>query len=149
MTRWFLLIFAFFSFANPVFSQPRPLPDDPYPQEPYPGEPQRITYSLGSGESGRFGSKTTQFFPRADLSRVIGIRFVGLRNNIEVKEVRILYGGRGGERNELLLTGDLPVGGVREAFFDGRTIYRIEVTASSEYFWKKLGGYRVDITVVR
>lgn len=156
MIKWMILLFTVFSFSTSFAAQelPRPLPDDPYPQEPYPGEPPppprqvEVPYTLGSGETGRFGARTYQFFPRADLNRVTKIRLVGSRNNIEIKEVRILYADNSG-RFERTLPGDLHSGRIREAYLDGRRIYRIEVTASASYFWKKPGGYRVDITAVR
>lgn len=160
--KWMILFLTVFSLSQSFAADnlPRPLPDDPYPQEPYPGEPppsrpepppprQEILYSIGIGETGRFGARTYQFFPRQDLNRVTKIRLVGARNNIEIKEVRIIYADNSGERYERSLPGDLNAGGVREAYLDGRRIYRIEITASSSYFWKKPGSYRVDITAVR
>lgn len=154
MTKWIFLFLTVFSFANSFAAQelPRPLPDESYPQEPYPGEPPRgveIPYSLGSGQSGRWGNATYQFFPRADLNRLVKIRLVGFQNNIEIKEVRLLYADNSSERYERTLPGDLRVGGIREAYLDGRRILRIEVTASASNFWKKAGGYRVDISAVR
>lgn len=154
MSRWTLPFFLLFflSFGLRGEELPRPLPDDPYPREPAPEEPPRgveIPYSLGSGETGRFGSRTSQFFPRSDLNRVIRLRLIGLRNTIEVKEIKLLFADNSEERNELTLVGDLKPGEVREAFLAGRSLYRIEVVASASFFWKKPGSYRVDITAVR
>jgi|GEM_PF-1915056 len=148
MSRWLVLLFALFIFSQPLLAQPRPLPDDPYPSEPYPGEPPHRTevlYSIGFGKTGRFGTQTYQFFARSDLRHVTRLRLVGSRNGIEIKKVRLVYADYSGDRIDPMLSGDLRAGGVLETFLDGRPLSRIEVTASSSYFWKKPGSYRVDI----
>lgn len=154
MGKLFVLFVALFSLSvGGAQNLPLPLPDDPYPGEPYPVPPpppkQEVLYSLGSGATPRFGSQTYDFYPRADLNRLVRIRLVGSKNNIEIKEVRILYADYGDERSDSRLAGELKSGGIKEVVTNGRPVYRIAVTASSSYFWKKSGSYRVDVTAQR
>lgn len=144
----FLIIFSLFAGAEEL---PQPLPDDSYPPTD-PGNPPReveIPYTIGSGDTDRFSDKTYNFYPRLDLARVVRLRLVGLNNPIEIKEVKILYVDSRDERNELTLTGELKPGQAVQAFLEGRRIFRIQVTAIASVFWKKPGGYRVDIIAVR
>lgn len=152
MTKWILPFLLLLCFANTSAAQPRPLPDDQYPQDPYPGDPPRgveVPYSLGSGDSERFSAKTSDFYPRSDLSRLVRLRLTGLTNTIEVKEVRIVYADYNEERTEPSLEGELKPGQMRVIIMRGRPIYRIEVTATSSYLWKKPGGYQVDVSALR
>ncbi|AHZ86451.1 hypothetical protein AB1A81_05630 [Bdellovibrio bacteriovorus] len=155
MGKWLILILTIFALSTGVANDglPVPLPDDPYPGEPYPvpppAPPKDVPYSLGGGETGRFGTRTFDFFPRYDLNRIKRIRLVGLRNNLEIVEVHIQYADSSAERREYRLEGELKSSGVREAALDGRPIYRISVKASPSYFWKKPGGFRVDVIAVK
>lgn len=154
MGKSFVLLVALIALSmGRAQNLPLPLPDDSYPGEPFPVPPpppkQEVLYSLGSGAAGRFGSQTQDFYPRADLNRLVRIRFVGAKNNIEINEVRILYADYGDERSESRLTGELKSGGMREVVTNGRPVYRIAVTASPSYFWKKPGLYRLDVTAQR
>lgn len=168
MGKWIVLLLMLFSFSLTVANEelPRPLPDESYPGEPYPVPPpsdppkppppkpsppkKEIPYTLGSGETARMGSRTFEFYPRVDLNRVVRIRLVGVRNNLEIDEVTIQYSDYyGGERNDLRLPGELKSGGTRESVLDGRPVYRIRIKASASYFWKKPGGFRVDVISVR
>lgn len=163
MTRWMILLSTLLfvsttwasDFYDEVQATPRPLPDAPYepgPDDPIRSEPPReefIPYTLGTGDTGRFGSKDSEFYPRFDLARVVSLRLVGSRNEIDVKEVKVLYADNMVERSLYTLQGNLRSGAMKEIALDGRPIYRIDISAKSERFWKKLGSYRVDIIAVR
>ncbi|UXR65054.1 hypothetical protein EZJ49_02165 [Bdellovibrio bacteriovorus] len=161
MGKWILILLTATSLfaTGSVQAQPMPLPDEPYPGEPNPSpnppppvKPpprQEIPYSLGGGDTGRFRTRTFDFFPRFDLNRIVRIRLVGTRNNIEIKEVLIQYADYSGERQEFRLPGELKSGGIRETVLDGRAVYRIQIKAANSHFWKKPGGFRVDVIAVR
>lgn len=162
MGKWiliFLTITSLFATTSVQAQQdlPLPLPDEPYPGEPNPNPTpppkppprQEIPYSLGGGDTGRFRTRTFDFFPRSDLNRIVRVRLVGTRNNIEIKEVTIQYADYSGERPEFRLPGELKSGGIRETALDGRPIYRIQVKAANSHFWKKPGGFRLDVIAVR
>nr|BFD62346.1 hypothetical protein BdHM001_10270 [Bdellovibrio sp. HM001] len=162
MGKWILVLFAVISLFATLGAQaqqdlPLPLPDEPYPGEPSPNpnpppKPpprQEIPYSLGGGDTGRFRTRTFDFFPRVDLNRIVRIRLVGTRNNIEIKDVVIQYADGTGEWPEQRLPGELKSGGVRETWLNGRPVYRIQIKASNSHFWKKPGGFRVDVIAVR
>lgn len=161
MVKWLFIFLIFFS-ASSGFSQlPRPLPDDPHqggppPEQPSPRPPdelppptEQIPYSLGTGETGRFMAKSNQFFLRYDLNRLTQIRLVGLENDIDIKEVVILYADYTGEEKEHTLPGTLKEGWSRVAQLSGRPIHSIEIVANSAKFWKKKGHYRVDVIAVK
>lgn len=153
MIQWTIPLLFLVFFSNVLLAQPRPLPDESYPQDPhYPEEPPRdveVPYSLGSGETERFGSTMTDFYPHRDLTRLVRLRLVGLGNAIEIKEVRIIFADLREERVEFSLRGELKPGSVRGALLGGRRIYAVIVTAASSYVWKRPGGYRVEVTAIR
>ena len=138
--------------------RPTPPPTSPGNPPPYPGNPpfpnppppvgSEYNYSIGTGELGRFKTRDYTFFPRQDLNRITRLRLVGLRNEIEIKEVTIRYVD-GYEELVYMLTGDLGAGRIKESWASGRPIHSIKVRASANGIFKKPGGFRVDVTAVR
>lgn len=155
MGKWLLLFSVCFSLTVNGGNRdlPLPLPDEAYPEDPNPNPAppprQEVMYTLGQAATDRFGSRTFEFYPRADLSKIVRIRLVGTRNNLEIKDVRIKYADNWGDRRDLQLPGDLKSGGVRLGYYEGRSVFRLEITASASYFWKKPGGFRVDVVAER
>lgn len=132
---------------------PRPLPEDPSDQPPPdrrpPQPPQaEVPYSLGSGETNRLGTSDFDFHPRFDLDKVIRIRLILSGNPIDVEEVEVVFADNGERRRFTFLEGELNVR-FKEVFAPGRPVYRISIKASSVGFWKKPGGFRLDIVSAR
>ncbi|MNK07457.1 hypothetical protein D3C87_253710 [compost metagenome] len=125
-----------------------PVPPPPPERPPAPAPIEEIPYSLGSGSTDRFGEKTYYFNPRYDLSNLKTIRIVGRRNKIRIESVRVYFLDIG-EREITSLRGDLSPGSARVYKLQGRPVGRITVTASASYFWKKPGGFRVDVVALR
>ncbi|XGC81810.1 hypothetical protein ACES2L_04855 [Bdellovibrio bacteriovorus] len=162
MAQWLLVLLFLFS-ATPSYSQlPRPLPDNPSEGDPYPPAPpapaprppddktrpkERYSYSLGEGDTGRFKARRNVFYTRPDFNQVTQIRIVGLRNNIDIKQVFVHYADYSAVVPDEVLPGELKEGYTRVAVFNGRPVHSIEVVASASKFWKKLGNFRVDIVV--
>ncbi|MBO9666220.1 MAG: hypothetical protein J7501_05350 [Bdellovibrio sp.] len=125
---------------------PRPTPR-PEPEQPAPPSGQTMTYTLGVGDTGRFKERQIFFYPSSAWTRVNRITLTGVRNNVKIKSVRIYYADAwGGPSEDYSLIGDLKVGTTLQAYYDSRPISSIEVTATNKYFWKKPGGFRVDVT---
>lgn len=169
--KWIALILTVFSlsFSHAEQDLPQPLPDEPGheqptpqpppypspedpgqpPQQPQPpsGEPRE--YSLGAGDTGRFKERTFTFYPNSTWRRITRVGLTGTRNNVKIKSVDILYADYPDTRFEYNLVGDLVAGMNRQAYLDGRPITAIRITASNKYFWKKPGGFRVDVTAYK
>lgn len=167
MTKLFFLFPILFFLSNSFATDelPRPLPDDSYPSDPYPtptptpdpsptpsptpAPPAPETpYSIGMGETARFGTQTYNFFPRKKLNRVVHISVVGIRNKNEIKKIRIYYTDKSGPRDVYQLNGKISPGDVREANLDGRPISKVEIVASASYFWRSSGSFRVDVRAI-
>ncbi|WP_413575219.1 hypothetical protein ACLVWU_13030 [Bdellovibrio sp. HCB290] len=139
---------------EPPPQNPRP-PQNPQPPQPtppeYPQPPsgQSREYSLGTGDTGRFKERTFTFYPNSTWNRVTRIGLVGTRNNIKIKQVDIMFADYGDTRMEYNLMGELGAGSTRSAYFEGRPIAAIRIVASNKYFWKKTGGFRVDVTAYK
>ncbi len=129
---------------------PYPYPEDPQPppQQPPPSGPER-SYSLGVGDTGRFKERTFTFYPNSTWRRVTRIALTGTRNNVKIKSVDIMYADYPDTRFEYNLVGELVAGSTRNAYLEGRPITAIRITATNKYFWKKPGGFRVDVTAYK
>lgn len=163
--KWLVLLATVFCMQATFADLPQPLPDDPGQQNPQPppqqppqyppnqppqqplppptGTPTR--YSLGSGQLTRFKEREFVFYPTTGMNRLARISLTGMGNTIEIKEVRIQYADYFDERMDYMLPGDLGNGNTRTSSLDARPIYKITVKASAKYFWKKAGGFRVDV----
>ncbi|WP_413557905.1 hypothetical protein [Bdellovibrio sp. HCB209] len=170
--KWIVLVLTVFSlsFSYAEEDLPMPLPDDPGhsdpapqpPQNPYPEDPgsqppqqpqppsgPSRDYGLGAGDTGRFKERTFTFYPNSTWNKVTRIQLQGTRNNVKIKSVEVFYADYPGSRYEYNLMGELTAGTTRLSFLDGRPITAIKVVASNKYFWKKPGGFRVDVTAYR
>ncbi|QLY24409.1 hypothetical protein [Bdellovibrio sp. KM01] len=129
---------------------PYPAPEDPQPpQYPQPPQGQSRDYSLGAGDTGRFKERTFTFYPNSSWRRVTRVGLTGTRNNVKIKSVDIMYADYPDTRFEYNLVGELVAGSSRNAYLEGRPISAIRITATNKYFWKKPGGFRVDVTAYK
>jgi hypothetical protein len=139
------LLFSLGAAAAELWDLPKPLPDDPNAPQP----PPPIAYSLGSGDTPRFGDSQFSFYPRNDMNRVLKMRITGFGNNITIKNFQITYYDIGSPMEEQLFEGTLGPGQVKEIVVPARQIYGISVTAAAGYFWKKPGSFQVDVLATR
>lgn len=153
-----LLFLPFFFFLSVSFAVedfqllPRPLPDEYYPPEPFPyPEPEpdpdpstRVSYSLGSAGTGRFGTKSSRFVTRKNLSKIVRIRLASTSNKNDIRRVIATYADQS-QRELFQLEGLLNQGEKREVLLDGRPIVSIDIAAAVPYFWKKAGRFKVDV----
>jgi len=165
--RWFLLLVTMFTFSMSqaaLEDLPLPLPDDPpgssqpdpYPTptptpEPAPTpvptpSPKPESYSVGAGDTGRFKEREFTFYPRSDWNRITYVRILGVQNKIKIKSVLIRYADNMNSELGANLSGNLQTGGILQTWLQGRPIYSITVVAQNKYFWKKPGGFRIDVT---
>lgn len=155
MIKFFIFVSIFFCLSKGIASDelPRPLPDDSYPSDPtpYPEPPPppprevQTPYSIGWGETARFGTQNYTFSPRKNLNRVVRVTVVGIRNANEIKSIRIQYADKKGPKDLYQLRGKINPGETRAAILDGRPIKKIEVVAAGSYFWRMSGSFRVDV----
>lgn len=129
-----------------------PLPDDPtdpnQPPLPPPPSGKPVTYAVGSGQTSRFGSRSFTFYTRPSLQKTTKLRIIAVRNNINVGGVWISYADSSETRVIREFQGDLTTGRPREIRMSGRPVLRVDVEASSGYFWKQPGSFRVEATGV-
>jgi hypothetical protein len=171
--KWIVLLLTVFSltYSHAEEDLPLPLPEDPghqnpgprpppppYPSPEDPGQPPQQPqppsgasrdYSLGAGDTGRFKERTFIFYPNSLWRRVTRIALTGTRNNVKIKSVDIMYADYPDTRFEYNLVGELGAGSTRNAYLEGRPITAIRITATNKYFWKKPGGFRVDVTAYK
>lgn len=147
----FAFLLSILIFLHSGASPLRPLPDELYPRDPDIGERPRdeeLIYSLGSGKTERFSEIVSSFSPKYELSRLVRLRLVGVERPVKINEVRIFYTDNSEEIRLPILEGELGPGEIRWVSLSGRSVTRIDVSASS-FFWKRSGAFRVDVTAVR
>lgn len=135
---------AFFAQEGPL-----PLPDDPgQPPLPPPPNGKPMSYTVGSAQTSRFGSRSFTFYTRPTLQKTTKLRIVALRNNINVSGVWLSYADSSESRSVREFQGELSTGRAREIKLSGRPLLRVDVEASAGYFWKQPGSFRVEATGV-
>lgn len=151
MHKWILFITAVLFVMQVRAELPLPLPENPPgSQQPNPPPSERppagqpLRYTLGVADLSRFQDDEFAFYPRADFNEIYLLSISGLVNNSIIKEVRIQHADNFDEVFDYILPGDLSAGGTRTVSLDRRPIYRIIVKATSAYFWKKPGSFRLD-----
>ncbi|MEK2688067.1 hypothetical protein [Bdellovibrio sp. GT3] len=134
----------------PAPRPPQQPPQNPQPpQKPQPPSNEVREYSLGAGDTGRFKERAFIFYPNSTWRHVSNISLTGTRNNVKIKEVIITYADYGDSRYETQLEGELIAGSRRTAYIQTRPIASIRIVASNKYFWKKPGGFRVDVSAYK
>lgn len=147
--KWILPLILFFAVNSIIGSVsaglPLPLPDDPNEQPPV----DEVIYSVGSTYVDRFGDDTRVYYPRKGQARLVRLRLLGMRNNINVKAVRLYFSNPSSVREVYELEGTLGSSEVVDALLNGQVATKIEVIAGPAYFWKKPGGYRLDVGAIK
>lgn len=121
---------------------PLPLPDEP----PGPGEPQRPpppgapeSFTLGGGQATRLGTRTYTFYPY--ITKMISLRVIAIKSNIEVKHVWVTYLGTNQTVEISQLRGELSRSRAKEVRMNGRGVFRIDVEVSASSFWRQPGSF--------
>jgi len=138
-----LLVFASeFSFAG----LPLPLPDDPHEQPPPVNE---VTLPLATVQLDRFAENRKSVTLKKGQNRLTRLRLYGMRNNINIKAVRIYTTAPNSVREIWEMEGSLGSSEILEVPLNGLPISRVEVISTAGYFWKKPGGYRLEAGALR
>lgn len=124
---------------------PSPPPTNPTPPPNPPGQPgQDITYTLGSGQVGRFGDRDFDFYPQWGLRNLRALRLSCTNNKIKIKSVQIKF-TNGRSARAQFLKGVYSFGDSRTQYlYGGQEVERVTVNAASSSIFKKNGAFRLD-----
>jgi hypothetical protein len=127
-------------YLNDLDEGPLPLPDEPPapgdPAEPPPpGAPESFT--LGTGQAARFGTRSYTFYPYS--SKLISLRVIASKSNIEVKHVWVTYLGTNQTVEISQLRGELSRSRAKEVRMNGRGVFRVDIEVAASSFWRQPG----------
>ncbi len=145
---FFILAFALVSVCLADTELPLPGPGSPPsqgPGSPPPQGPESSTYTIGSGQVGRFKERSFIFSIPSNLNRIRGLRVTCTHQKIKIKNITVQFAdGEVSEQTDLL--GTLSLGEFRISYLPGKAVAVITVVASSSSLFRKDGVFMLDAT---
>lgn len=127
---------------------PPPYEDPTYPPAPPPEYGRDVTYTLGSGQVGRFTDRSFNFYPQVGLRNLRALRITCTNNKIKIKSVKVRI-NNGREINATFLNGVYNLGDSRNHYlYSNNEVVKITVKASSPSLFRKNGAFRLDAAAV-
>jgi len=141
----------------PPVPQPTPPPYDPNPTPyptpyptatPYPNPGGEVTYSLGSGQVGRFKERSFSFRPPRELRNIRALRITCTNKKLKIKSVKVEF--RDGQiLDQFTLTGAYSLGDSRITYMYSAPVRKVTVTASTSSVFRSNGAFRIDASALK
>jgi hypothetical protein len=137
---------------NPPSQPSQPVPPPEYPPQ-QPGTPPpaygETPYTLGAAQTVSNDSATFTFRPQFGLDRLHRLQIVATSRKVNVRSVTVVYANGMGSQQVVGLDGIIRDGDMsRMVYLTGTPVEQVIVEASSSAFWRKKGGFRVDVTAL-
>lgn len=132
---------------NPQYPPAEPSqPGQPVPPAPINGR--ETAYSLGTAQTTKVSLTEFRFRPAFGLERLYRLQLVGINKKVSIESVIIVYANGMGSVQVPNIGGILRAGENRTTYLTGQPVEEVIVNAGNSSFWRKVGGFRVDVTAI-
>lgn len=134
---------------RPPVDNPQYPPVDPgQPQTPPPATNIETPYTLGAAQTLSTDAAEFRFRPAFGFERLTKLQLVGIDKKVRIHSVVIVYANGMGSYQVPNFDGILREGESRGAFLPSQPVQEVIIVAGNSSFWRKAGGFRVDVTAI-